>query len=669
MSILIANCPSCGGTLEFKAGTTVVIICPFCHSAVARTDRGLNDIGKVAEIVQSGSPLRIGLRGVWRGERFELTGRVQNRHELGGTWDEWYVSFANGWLGWLAEAQGKFYLTFHQKVSDSTPLPAFDELQPGRTIMIEVLNGQKYTLIVNEKGIAEAIAAEGEIPYAFVPNQRRLFADLSGVNNVFATLDFETSPPILFLGTEVTLKDLGLESLKPAERQKKQVSAININCPNCGGPLSLQAPDKTERVACPYCDSLLDANEGKLTWLQTLKPSPYEKEFALKIGMEAALGELTNNERMKIIGAMVRSVEIDGEKYFWHEYLLYNPMIGFRWLVHSDDHWNFVEPVNAAEINQSTEAIEKAIRNILPAEFEQATLVVTTSRSISFRGKSFQIFQDALARVEYVTGEFYWRVEQGETVRAVDYITPPLMLSCEMTEKEINWSLGHYLTVSEVQKAFGVDDLPKPSLFPPAPNQPFPYYFYLKWGIASLLLLIIIYVVLLPFRSTERIVLSQTITITPTNNQNPQPQILFSNPFELNGNQNVKIEASAPLQNSWIELDIDLVNTANDAVESVNIPISYYSGVEDGEQWSEGSNDNYALLSSLPAGNYILRIQATGDTGPNPIPVQLKVRQNTNTGTNFCCAFILLSIGPLITLYMRSRFEKSRWNQSMFYSD
>jgi hypothetical protein len=385
--------------------------------------------------------------------------------------------------------------------------------------------------------------------------------------------------------------------------------------------------------------------------------------------MEASLGELTTNKKMKIIGAMVRSVEIEGRKYFWHEYLLYNPMIGFRWLVHSDDHWNFVEPVNAVEINQSTKAIEKAKKNVLPTEFEKAALVITASRSVFFRGKNFKIFQDALARVEYVTGEFYWRVEQGETVRAVDYINPPLMLSCEITEKEINWSLGHYLTVSEVQKAFGVDNLPKPNLFLPAPNQPFPYYFYLKWGLASLLLLIIISIVLSLFSGTERVVLSQTITIAPTNNQNPQPQILFSNPFELNGNQNVKIEASAPLQNSWIELDVDLVNTTSNAVESVNIPISYYSGVEDGEQWSEGSNDNYALLSSLPAGNYTLRIQATGDTGPNPVPVQLRVIQNTTTCGNFCCAFILLSIGPLITLYMRSWFEKSRWSQSMFYSD
>lgn len=58
--------------------------------------------------------------------------------------------------------------------------------------------------------------------------------------------------------------------------------------------------------------------------------------------------------KFKIIGAVARSVKFDGIKYFWHEYLLYNPMVGFRWLVHSDNHWNFVEPVNPAEVTSTT---------------------------------------------------------------------------------------------------------------------------------------------------------------------------------------------------------------------------------------------------------------------------------------------------------------------------
>ena len=49
--------------VEFQAGSTIVLVCPFCRSAVARTDRGLDDLGKVAEIPESESPLKLGLKG------------------------------------------------------------------------------------------------------------------------------------------------------------------------------------------------------------------------------------------------------------------------------------------------------------------------------------------------------------------------------------------------------------------------------------------------------------------------------------------------------------------------------------------------------------------------------------------------------------------------------
>ncbi|MEO8649539.1 MAG: DUF4178 domain-containing protein, partial [Acidobacteriota bacterium] len=84
MSILQTNCPSCAGPIEFKAGSSIVVVCPFCRSAVARTDRGVDDLGKVAEIVESESPLKLGLKGAFKGNGFELTGRAQYRHKLGG---------------------------------------------------------------------------------------------------------------------------------------------------------------------------------------------------------------------------------------------------------------------------------------------------------------------------------------------------------------------------------------------------------------------------------------------------------------------------------------------------------------------------------------------------------------------------------------------------------
>ena len=67
MSVLKTTCPSCAGPIEFTAGSTIVVICPYCRSAVARTDRGVEDLGKIAEIAQSQSPLKVGLKGLFDG--------------------------------------------------------------------------------------------------------------------------------------------------------------------------------------------------------------------------------------------------------------------------------------------------------------------------------------------------------------------------------------------------------------------------------------------------------------------------------------------------------------------------------------------------------------------------------------------------------------------------
>ncbi len=631
MSVLQANCPSCAAPIEFKSGSTIVLVCPFCRSAVARNDRKLEDLGKVAEITESESPLKIGLKGVWDGNRFELTGRAQLRHELGGFWDEWYATFSNGWVGWLAEAQGKFYLTFYQPLPENASVPSFKSLQLGQTVT-EI--PYETPLIVTEKGAATAIAADGEIPYKLTPNERSDYADLSGKGGAFGTIDYSTNPPFVFVGRQVSLDDIGLADAKPAERQARKVSAVAMGCPNCGGSLDLAAPDKTERVTCPFCNSLLDVNQGNLTFLHALNPAPSD-DFVLQVGAE---GTFANDAKMKIIGAVVRSVTIEDTKYFWHEYLLYNASIGFRWLVHSDNHWNFVETINAAE-------------------------VATVGNTANYNGKTFKIFQDAPAIVEYVKGEFYWRVEVGETVRAADYVAPPSMLSLEQTQNELNWSLGTYMTNAEVEKAFGVSDLPKPWSI--APNQPFTGGFYLKAGLAMLGLLCAAAIFMIPLGGLSNTVLSQTITLQPTANP-AAPQTTFSQPFELKGNRNVRISASAPVSNSAADLDIDLVNEQSQEVETVNIPISYYQGVEDGESWTEGSPNNDATMSSLPAGKYTLRLEGSLEGVQQPLPVAVKVEQNVSRGVNFILAFIVLSLLPIISLFRKFMFESRRWSESMF---
>ncbi len=637
MSVLQANCPSCAAPVEFKAGSTVVLVCPFCRSAIARTDRGLQDLGKVAEIAESQSPLRLGLKGEFKGARFELTGRAQLRHEHGGYWDEWYATFSNGWVGWLAEAQGKFYLTFYQPLPSGIQLPKFDLLQVGRTV--NDIPSQ-VPLMVVEKGVATAVAADGEIPYRLMPNDQSSYADLSGIGDAFGTIDYSMDPPWLFVGQQVSLAELGLAEARPAERAARRVSTAAMGCPNCGGPLVLVAPDKTERLTCPNCDSLLDVNNGNLSYLKSLTPTPVDKSFVLPIGAE---GTFPGDVKFRIIGAVVRSVTIEGETYYWHEYLLYDPSIGFRWLVHSDNHWNFVEPVNPAEVAQAADML--------------------SANSVVYNNTKFRIFQDAPAVVQYVKGEFYWRVEQGETVRAIDYVAAPLMLSRESSANEINWSVGTYMTNAEIEKAFGISDLPKP--WSVAPNQPFTGRFYYTWGLLPILLLMVVAIFLIPFTGMTNAVLSEQLSLAPMANATA-PQTAFSQPFEIKANRNIRISASAPVSNSFAELDVDLVNEQSQEVESVSIPIEYYFGSDSDGSWSEGSKDQDATLSSLPAGKYTLRVEGTWQDWQKPIPISLKVEQNVNRGVNFLCAFIMLLIVPVVGLLRKFSFESRRWKDSMF---
>ncbi|HEX3101110.1 MAG TPA: DUF4178 domain-containing protein, partial [Pyrinomonadaceae bacterium] len=516
-----------------------------------------------------------------------------------------------------------------------TALPTFNDLQLGQTIP-EIPS--PAPLMVQERGHGTSVAADGEIPYKLTPNEQFAYADLAGKGNAFATIDYSMDPPWVFLGSQVTLEEIGLGDAKSVQREARTVSAAGMGCPNCGGPLSLTAPDKAERVTCPNCNSLLDVNQGKLTYLKALNPPPSQPDFVAPIGAE---GVFPGDVKFKIIGAVVRSVMIDGVHYYWHEYLLYNPMVGFRWLVHSDNHWNFVEPVNPAEVE-------------------------TLGTVANYNGNTFKIFQDAPAVVEYVQGEFYWCVEQGETVRAVDYVSPPLMLSQEVSDNEINWSLGTYMTNDEIEKIFGISGLPRP--WGVAPNQPFTGRFYYTWGALPLLLLIVVAIFSIPLTGLTKTVLNQNIVLPPMANETTE-QIATSQPFDLTGNRNLRITAGAQVDNSWASLDVDLVNEQTGAIaEEINIPIEYYSGVDDGESWSEGDKSTDATLSSVPAGKYTLHVHGTWQNWQTQMPVSVKVEQGVNRGVNFCCAFIVLLIVPVLGLFRKMSFESGRWKDSMFSS-
>jgi hypothetical protein len=61
--VKVGSCPSCGAPVEFNPGGGKVKICEHCHTVVLRGEANLEGMGKVAELLDTDSPLKLeGLR-------------------------------------------------------------------------------------------------------------------------------------------------------------------------------------------------------------------------------------------------------------------------------------------------------------------------------------------------------------------------------------------------------------------------------------------------------------------------------------------------------------------------------------------------------------------------------------------------------------------------------
>ena len=660
-------CPSCGATVTFDVANSVAAVCASCNSVVGRGDGKLEDYGKVADLVQTDSPLRVGLVGEVRGVPFEVTGRVQLEHAAGGVWDEWYVAFRDGkrW-GWLAEAQGKFYLTFPKKLSAEHPIPPIADLALEDRVMVPGAGAMK----VVEKGMAKAVAAEGEIPYKFVPGESYNYADLEGPAGKFATLDGSEDPPRIYVGAEFPLARLGISANEMSrEQDARQVATESVACPHCGGALEIDAPELTERIACPYCDSLLDVDHGNLKFLKALKQKKIKPLVPL-----GSTGKLRGRE-YKVIGFMQRRVKSEGQYYYWTEYLLYTPREPFHWLINSEGHWTLGKPVAAGDVDAAY-------------------------RSARYKGKTFRMFERSTPVVSAVFGQFYWKVEVGERVGATDYVRPPLTLSREETlatssaggtsaggtsavvaqaiaadktgsvppvvrgavppvvgkqprsqpagSQEVNYTLGEYLRPSEVEEAFGVKQLPTPRGI--APSQPYPYsnvYRYAGLLIGMALLL----GALVAISGGRRKVLEQSFEMTPGQ------KTFYSEPFALKPRSNIVISCSTPTYNSWVYVSGSLYNEQNSAVKAFSI------AVPQSEAGPKRHRDKF--LSAVSRGKYTLRLETkwmNDSTASQTLKIQ--IRQGVPRMKPFFLLLLALSVLPIGVFAYQLLFESMRWNES-----
>jgi hypothetical protein len=419
------------------------------------------------------------------------------------------------------------------------------------------------------------------------------------------------------------------------------VAVRSVSCPSCGAPTAVRLFGHAVNVVCQSCHTLLDTREAGVTILQQFKDA-VRYEPLIPLGCRGTLQDVM----FEVVGFQVRQVVIDGTPYQWREYLLFNPYKSFHYITEYAGHWNLASTLPG-----------------LPALPGGGATPGTSS--CTYHGHSYRHFQTATAKTVFVLGEFPWQVRVGEQAIAADFVSPPRMLSAEISaDKEVTWSLSEYISGSDIWAAFALAGQP------PRPegifaNQPSPYGPAVgrMWRNAALLaaIALLVWIAYLVTAPQKRAFTQGFVYDARPGNDAP----LVTPTFELDGGQSaVRVDTSADIDNQWLFLGYTLINDDTGDTVDFGRDVSYYHGYDEGESWTEGARADEVTLPAIPPGRYFLRIEPEGERGGKPIQYQVTVVRGAVTAFWFLVAIALLALPPVVTSWRALSFERRRWQES-----
>jgi hypothetical protein len=413
-----------------------------------------------------------------------------------------------------------------------------------------------------------------------------------------------------------------------------------LNCPNCGAALTVRSQGNAVTVICGNCHSVLDAKDPKLKILQRFTIASSEDPPLIPLGSRGTI----RGTIYEAIGFQRRTIQVEGIHYSWHEYLLFNPGKGFRYLTEYDGHWNDVSTL-------------RSLPDVSPG-----------GSALTYLGETYRHFQTADATTTYVMGEFPWQVRVGETVKVSDYISPPRVISSEGAGNETTWSMGEYLAGRDLWKAFTLEGEP------PAPigvyeNQPSPLSAGVSavWKLAGIFLALL-FVLIVVFYSTARNeqVFQGSYNFNTFSKDEPS---FVTDTFRLSGHtSDVIIRTEAGVDNSWIYLNYALINQDTGRAYDLGREVSYYHGRDSDGSWTEGSTSNTVTLPSIPSGNYYLRVEPESDPNKGIISYTITVTRDVPQFGFFALAFLALLLPACLITWRSMNFEHLRWTESDYGS-
>lgn len=410
----------------------------------------------------------------------------------------------------------------------------------------------------------------------------------------------------------------------------------SLNCPGCGASLTLRSFGNAVTIVCGSCHSVLDAQDPTLKILQKFRAAANEDPPLIPLGCRGKMRGVL----YEAIGFQRRTIKVEGISYSWHEYVLFNPLKGFRYLTEYDGHWNDVSMLRS-----------------LPDQSPGGA-------SLTYLGETYSHFQTANAATTFVLGEFPWQVRVGESVKVSDYISPPRVISSEDTGKEVTWSMGEYMAGRDIWKVFNLGgECPAPvGIYE---NQPSPMSANVKsvWRLVGVFLglLLALFIGVESMARDEQVFEHSYVFDTNATGE----ASFVTDTFEVKGHTaDIELTTRATVDNNWIYLNYALINQDTGHAYDFGREVTYYYGYDSDGSWSEGSRENNVTVPSVPPGNYYLRVEPESDPHSGIIPYTITLKRDVPQLSFFGLAVLALLLPAGIITWRSMSFEHLRWAES-----
>ncbi len=435
----------------------------------------------------------------------------------------------------------------------------------------------------------------------------------------------------------------------PVKPFRDEAKTEPVQCPACGGPITLKGFGAVEQVACPYCGSeLAPEDSGALQIMQQVARQRRQSMIPLQ-----ARGTLEGQE-WEVLGIIWRECTVDGVNYPWQEFLLYQPYKGYRWLIYqmSDHHWQFGATLDGAP---------------------RANAGGFSHKSVEFKKKSFRHFQTVVARVTYVEGEFPWQVHVGDHAVAHEYVAPPIGISVEESSTpdggaDVVFTGTKHIDAREVWKGFKLPGSPPRrrgigSIVPNPHRQQMASY----WIAFAVLLIAWIGVSVLYAGGRDNKV------VFASNDLGAEAITQEIEIGEAGETTTLQIDVSSQVSNSWAYVEILLIRQDKEEAVGTGLTAEEWHGVSGGESWREGDASPSVTLGGVEGGKYLLQIStqsgdAAGKALASPPRTSVRLTEDVVLTRYMILPFFVLLAFPIINFFRSALFEGRRWGNSDYAS-